>query len=624
VCLALLALSGCLSPVRQNVDALICDRARTPIDLPSPDAAAPPGKLAYQASAGGGIDDGLILTAAQEQKKDQPGQPRPDFLKRLTVPGGVPGAQAPEIHIPSLENKSAKEREEILTSVAKKYFGTLPEVGPDPQPVPGPDGKSLTLADLQKLARANSPLLRQAAFDVEAARGTALQAGLYPNPTFGVTGITNGPSGGPTYGYLFNWSIKTMGKLKLAQAAATMDLANAELAYRRAETDLMAAVRGGYFAVLVARENIRANRALVQLTDEMYKVMVRQLQGGEVATYEPMQIGVFAAQARASLITARNAYTAAWKQLAASLGLPGMPLTDVAGRVDMPLPRYRWDASLARVLSQHTDVLTADNGIRKARFNLRLAEVTAIPDVSVGVGVINDVTPPGPERITPSLTASVPVPIFDRNQGNIQQMQGALGRAVEEPHRVRSDLTSRLADAFQRYDLNKSVLDLYRRDILPMQVQAFRAAVKRHYGGEVGAVAYNDLISAEQNLVSVIGVYLTTLGAQWQAVVDTASLLQTDDLFQLAEPVGVEPVPDLEQLLKLPCCHPCNPLPNEKWRGADGNWPRAGIPPASATTVPKQPARPQGPQALPDQVPASVSAGPKIELPALSVRSGRE
>jgi cobalt-zinc-cadmium efflux system outer membrane protein len=353
----------------------------------------------------------------------------------------------------------------------------------------------------------------------------------------------------------------------------------------------------------------------------MYKVMVRQLQGGEVATYEPMQIGVFATQARASLVTARNSYVSAWRQLAASLGLPGMPLTEVAGRVDMPLPSYSWDASLARVLSQHTDVLTADNGIRKARFNLRLAEVTAIPDVSVGVGVINDVTPPGPERITPSLTASVPVPIFDRNQGNIQQMQGALTRAIEEPHRVRSDLTSRLADAFQRYNLNKTVLDLYRYDILPMQVQAFRAAVKRHYGGEIGAVAYNDLISAEQNLVSVIGVYLTTLGAQWQAVVDTASLLQTDDLFQLAEPVGVEPVPDLEQFLKLPCCHPCNPLPNERLRGADDNWPPTAIPPAS-TTAPKEPARSAAPQALPDRLTTSVSSTPEIALPALSVQSG--
>jgi cobalt-zinc-cadmium efflux system outer membrane protein len=622
LCLALLTLSGCLSPVRQHADALICDRARTPIDLAPPDDQTPQAKLAYQASTTAGIDDGPILTAAQVPSQDFPtlGQaqpvPKTTLEKRLRVPPAVPGAEIPEIRIPSLKDLTAEQRAKVLDEVVAKHFPSLPSVGDDPRPLPGPDGKPLALADLQKLARANSPLLRQAAADVQAARGAAIQAGLYPNPTFGVTGITNGPSGGPTYGYTFSWSIKTMGKLKLAQAAATMDLANAELAYRRAETDLMAVVRGGYFAVLVARENIRASRALVSLTDEVYKVLVRQLKGGEVATYEPMQVGVFAAQARAGLITARNAYSLAWRQLAAGLGLPGMPLTEVAGSIRMPLPRFRWDTSLARILSQHTDVRIADNGIRKARFNLRLAEVTAIPDVSLGVGVINDVTPPGPERITPTVTASVPVPIFDRNQGAIQQMQGALMRANEEPHRVRADLTARLADAFRRYDETQKLLDLYRKDILPMQVQAFRATVKRHYGDVPGAVAYNDLIASEQNLVSAIGTYLTILGAQWQAVVDTANLLQTDDLFQLAEPVPVAPVPDLDQLLKLPCCHPCNPLPDERLRGADGNWRPGGIPPAS-----DRPAQPRAPTSLPNVLPPEVSAEPMLSLPALSVRN---
>jgi cobalt-zinc-cadmium efflux system outer membrane protein len=611
--LALLLLSGCLSPVRHDVDALLCERARSPVDLAPPEATKP--VLIHQQSAAGEIDATLSQAAYQLPDPQPVGKERPDFLKRLAVPTGVPGSEAPPITIPPLKDLPLAEQLKILSRVAGEHFRSLPPVGPDPQPVPGPDGKPLTLSDLQRLARANSPLLRQAAADVQAAKGAAVQAGLYPNPTFGVQGITSGPSGGPEYGYFFSQNIKTMGKLRLARAAAEMDVANAELAYRRAETDLMASVRTGYFGVLVARENIRANRALVTLTDEVYKVLVQQLKGGEVATYEPMQVGVFAAQARAGLITARNAYSLAWKQLASALGLPGMPLTEVAGRIDMPLPRYRYDAALARVLSGHTDVRTADNAIRKARYNLRLAEVTAIPDVSWSVLLLNDLTPPGPERVTATTQVTVPVPVWDRNEGNIRQMQGALMRAVEEPHRVRADLTSRLADAFRRYDENRTILDLYRVDILPMQVQAFRSVVKRHYGGDIGGVSYNDLIASEQNLVSAIGVYLTTLGAMWQAVVDTANLLQTDDLFQLAEPVPVAPVPDLEQMLKLPCCHPCDPLPNERLRGADGNWQPAGIPPAGAG--PARAATP-APETRPTRLPPAVSAEPDLSLPALT------
>ena len=103
-----------------------------------------------------------------------------------------------------------------------------------------------------------------------------------------------------------------------------------------------------------------------------------------------------------------------------------------------------------------------------------------------------------------------------------------------------------------------------------MQVQAYRSAVQRHFGGDVGGVAYLDLVTAEQNLVSVIGSYLTVLQAQWQAVSDLGSLLQTNDIFQLAEGKRFAELPDLSHLLELPCCHQCSPSAQ---RGVQGRRP---------------------------------------------------
>ena len=262
--------------------------------------------------------DELLLTGGQDkQPQDKQEQGQPKFLQRLGVPPELEGAKVAPIAMPDAKNKLEYD------AAVKKYFPAMPDIGPDPEPVLALGGKALTLSDLQQLAHANSPLLRQAASDVAAARGAMIQAGLYSNPTFGLQGQTGGPSGGPTFGPLLSQNISTMGKLRLAQCAAEKDLENAQLAYRRAETDLEANVRTGYFSVLVGLENIRQNRALVSLTDEMYKVMVQQLGGGELATYEPMQIGVFAAQARAGLITARNSYTLAWKQLGVDTGSAG-------------------------------------------------------------------------------------------------------------------------------------------------------------------------------------------------------------------------------------------------------------------------------------------------------------
>jgi cobalt-zinc-cadmium efflux system outer membrane protein len=565
--LGTLCVAGCLSPVRQDVDALVCKRAELSLDEPPPGFLPPPNET-------------KPLPPCEKRKPAT-------LLDRLKVPEGVPGSEAPLLSMPKdyLNPKlSQKQKEALLVPVVAKHFPAQMEVGPDPQPVPGPDGRPLTPADLQRLAREHSPLLRQAASDIKAAEGVMIQVAVYNNPVIGYSSaaesFTNGSIMGP---FSVGQTIVTMGKRKLAQAAAKMDLDNAKLAYRRAETDLMAAVRSAYFAVLVSREGMKANRALIELTDEVYKVILVQLTKGQVAGYEPAQVSVYAGQARVAYIQSRNSYLQSWKNLATAIGLSMMPATELSGSVTRDLPRFDFEKGLAHILKNHTDALTALNGFDKARFGLRLAQVTPVPDVTVGAGLIYDATPPGPTRLVPMVTASLPVPFFDRNQGGIRQAQAAQLRAAEEPHRVQMALTASFADAYRRLEENRQILELYYKQLLPQQIQAFRATVKRHF--IVGPVEVSlagsstsyltDMIAAEQNVVGLVGSYLTALGAYWQAASDTASLLQTDDVYEMAAQVTNLPEADLTELLRLPCCHPCSSVP-----AAPGVQPPTGMPAA--------------------------------------------
>jgi cobalt-zinc-cadmium efflux system outer membrane protein len=590
--LGMVSLAGCLSPVRQDTDALLCHRAGLAVDL------LPPGMIAPEKPP-----------VKPPDMKPPDGKPL-DLRDRLNLPASVPGWDAPvPVLPPGFEKFDAKQKDAFLA----KYFPPQLSMGPEPKPAPGPDGHPLTLADLQRLARATSPLLRQAAANIKVAEGAALEAGLYPNPTIGIGGNAAGPSGGPVFGPTISQTIKTMGKLKLAQAAATMDLANAQLAYRRAETDLMGQVRQYYFAVLAAETAIKINRGLADLTDEVFKVMLQQRKAGELATYEPMQVSVFAAQARIALVQSRNQYLLSWKQLAAALGRPEMPATEVAGSLERNLPRFDYEKTLAHVLANHTDALTALYTIEKARYNLRLAQVTPIPDVTLSATVNYDATAPGPNRFVTSFGGSVPVPFFDRNQGGIKQAQGQLLFAVEQPHVVQAALTASVSDAYKRLEENRFILEVYRKQMLPQQAQAFRATVHNHFGaGPAVGAAFTDLISAEQNVVSLIATYLTTLQAYWQAVSDLASWLQTDDVYEMATEVSNSTLPDLAELLKLPCCHPCSGLPS----------------PTAATTLsfeapPGQRTAPNEPNPGPmshgsSPAPPAVPASPLAALPASS------
>jgi cobalt-zinc-cadmium efflux system outer membrane protein len=522
----------------------------------TPDATPPPQR--GKPIADSDQSDIVLAKAEKPSDKDQ-------LLRRLDVPIELPGSPVKLIDLPPLAQ--VHEREEAI----KIAFPPLPELGPDEPLAAGPDGKPFSLGELQKIGMANSPQIRQAIADRDTARGIAIQAGLHPNPNFGYEGDTMGTAGLAGYqgGYL-EQTVKTAGKLTYARAAAAADVANADLAVRTARIDLATRIRNGYFGVLMARESVKVNRALVRFTDEIYKVRLEQLTAGQIAPYELTQFRVFAMQARNDLIQAVNRDTAAWKQLAVAVALPGLPPTELVGSADMPIPRLVYGQILSQVMSRHTDVLTSENNIRKARFNLMLAKVGPIPDIDLRVLLQKDFTS-NTFLLCPSVAVGGKIPVFDQSQGVIMQTTALLNKAQEDVQRVRNDLTGKLAEAFERYESNRELIEYYREHILPDLVRVYRGSVLR-FQTDAERLTFMDVAQPQQNLDDAMGRYLNTLQALWTATVDVASLLQTEDLFSLAKDGVIEPIGNVSALtttVPASCQAASNPgllKPDGRWR----------------------------------------------------------
>jgi cobalt-zinc-cadmium efflux system outer membrane protein len=555
LCASVLVMSGCHA-YTLDVDGTIAQRSAQPIDVqPSKDSNLLP---LPKAVFGRPVAEGT-LTQVEYQKEEGPADEATaqgkTMLQRLTPPKDLLGYDVPDIQLLP-HNAPVKEKEAQI----KKQFPPLPAIPKLAQAEMGPEDRPLTLSELQQLALRTNPLIRQALRDIDIARGSALQAKHYPNPTIGYEGSTlgqgnsNGQRSPGQQGGFFEQTIITMGKLTLAHEAAQRDVQIAEQRLKQAESDLQTQVRSRYFAVLSAKKNFESTKALAQLTDELYNVLLSQLIVGEVAAYEPMQIRVLAMQARGALVVAHNRYSTAWKQLAAALGTPAMPLTAVAGQIDMAVPQFEQDKVLAQVLSSHTDIISAQLGVEKTRLQSRLAEVQPFPDVTVHVAVQKDYTTP-PFGTVANVNVGVPFPLWNRNQGNIRAAEAQWRRAQDDNDRIRNDLTSRVAEAFERYDNNRALLKMYQTQILPNQVQAFRAAVARHAAVGDKSVSYNDLVTSQQTLSTLITSYQGALSDQWNAVVDISGLLQTKDLFQ-AQPVEeVAPIPDIQEIFRPGLLH---------------------------------------------------------------------
>jgi outer membrane protein, heavy metal efflux system len=468
----------------------------------------------------------------------------PDAIK---LPPSLPGADALPLVLPQLEKLPTQQAKEKAIEAA---FPKLPPLDQEPVPVPGPGGGPLDLPALQGMALANNPLVQQAASDVQAARGGMIQAGLHPNPNIGYEGdqINSSRTSGQQGGFI-EQTFKTGHKLELARSVGSMDVRNAELALRKTQVDVMSQVRSGYFAVLVAHENLAIARAMSTLADESYRLQLHLLEGGQAAAYEPLQLYVLCVQARASVVQADNRYLAAWHQLAASLGQPDLPPTQLAGRADVLAPGYDFGPLRDFILANHTDVAAARNSIQKARYYLDLQRALPIPDINTRVVIQYDDTG-NPHEVQAGAVLGIALPVFDRNQGNILQAEAILAHQNREVARVENDLSQRLAEAYERYRNNLIQVAYYRNSILPNQVRVYRALYQR-YHNEPGKVQYSDIVVAQQTLAQALQTYVQSLSAQWQAVVDLGALLQTDDLYYLSAPAAsCQPLPQpVSQLL---------------------------------------------------------------------------
>lgn len=123
----------------------------------------------------------------------------------------------------------------------------------------------------------------------------------------------------------------------------------------------------------------------------------------------------------------------------------------------------------------------------------------------------------------------VPVPIFDKNQGNILNAHGTLLKASQEAARVQNALATTLADAVERYSNTSNVVQMYRDHVLPDQARAYRGVFERHQQ-QPDLVGFADVVTAQQTLLTSIGVYINSLVARWQAFTDIGSLIQAESI----------------------------------------------------------------------------------------------
>ena len=177
----------------------------------------------------------------------------------------------------------------------------------------------------------------------------------------------------------------------------------------------------------------------------------------------------------------------------------------LVGDVQDGLTPLTWGDTFQQLLSQSPEMAEAEAGVARAQAALRRECAGRYPNVDVQAAVQYDNST---YDTFGSLQVGVPVPLFDRNQGNIRRAHADLSAAQSEVQRIQLALQQRLGRTFEQYTNALYQVQKYKRDILPNAEASLKLTDD---GYRLGEYNYLSLLTAQRTFFQTNLAYLDAL-----------------------------------------------------------------------------------------------------------------
>lgn len=398
---------------------------------------------------------------------------------------------------------------------------------PMPEAIPALQPQGISLAQFETMAERSNPTLAQAAARIEAARGEAVQAGLYPNPRTGylASEINDEKQAGQQGGFV-GQEVVTNGKLKLSRQVAEQAIRQAQCAWAAQHARVVNDVRRAFYDVLVAQRTVELTNQLVRVGQEGVRAADALLKAKEASRFDGLQARIEFDSAQITAEKARNRYAAAWRNLAIVIGVPDMPPAPLLGELQDGLAQLTWEGELCRMLNESPALAEIRWGVARAEAALNRQIAERVPNVDLQVVAQYD---NATRDSIAGVQAGVALPVFNRNQGNIRRAQAEVAAARADAQRADLELRQRLAVAFEQYQNARFQVERYAAQILP-NAQTSLDLVTRGY--RQGQIDYITLLTSQRTFFQVNLAYVEAVRDLRNATVVIDGNLLTDSLQQ--------------------------------------------------------------------------------------------
>ena len=179
------------------------------------------------------------------------------------------------------------------------------------------------------------------------------------------------------------------------------------------------------------------------------------------------------------------------------------------------------DEKLADHLNQNPEIASWSAKTRQRQAALDLARAGAVPDVTAGVGY-RHFRGDGEKDHAIVAGVAIPIPLFDRNQGEILKARYSLLRAKAQRRAAVVELHTKFGRAYQTLASAYSEAVALRDEVLPAAKSSYTASGKSFEHGKGG---YLDVLDAQRTLVEIREQYIDALEAYHLAVTSVEGII---------------------------------------------------------------------------------------------------
>lgn len=367
----------------------------------------------------------------------------------------------------------------------------------------------LKLDQAYTLVLNQNPQVQSYRAKVEAAEGNRIQQSLMPNPEalfevedFGGDDPRNG----------FNSTEYTVGVEQRIEIAGkrTKREKVASLEKQQVTQDALAGIQAtlartklAYMNVAIAQDRLSLANKRLDLANKTHTTVKRRVNAAKSADIQHTKTDLEVSMAKVMQRKAEKEISVAKATLANLMGLETLDYsveTNLKVLPDVP------DQETVREALRYTPMsVMSELSVLRENFAVDLARANSIPDPTVGLGIRRFAEDDGTAFLA---SVSIPLTIFDRNQGRVAEAKANLLAAEAEQESAQLNLTKQAMETWQTLAGDKEEVSSYQNSLLPSAQKSYAQAKK---GFDRGAFSFLDLLDAQRTLFDVQEGYLEAL-----------------------------------------------------------------------------------------------------------------